>query len=286
MRTILKAKMLKSLDVILELTVTMLVASMAVTVLTQIYVWIRNTRGAHLRAGLADLLKQIDPAFTEQVAGEIASAVLKHPLVHESAGRLGTLVHRDEFTHLVLEIAAGNGGQELRDETRIVLVRALEANGIADPSACLKTIRQTTMELEANHPDAAAHVRRDMAILQAAKSDFVAKVNGWFDQTIDRVSARFTLTTRQVSLIAGLAVAVALRLDSVALVKRLASGDAAPHPEPATWTGIVLSALLLSLGAPFWFEVLKNALRLRSAIEGKDDLQREQRATADKPSER
>jgi hypothetical protein len=40
------------------------------------------------------------------------------------------------------------------------------------------------------------------------------------------------------------------------------------------------------LGAPFWFEALKDLLRLRSVLAGKDDLQRTQRATADKPSER
>jgi hypothetical protein len=282
--SILKAEMLKSLDVILELTVIMLVASMAVTVLTQIYVGIRNTRGAHLRAGLVDLLKQIDPMFTAQIAGEIASAILQHPLVHESANRLGTLVHRDEFTHLLMEVAAGNGAGALKEETRIVLIRALAANGVANPEMFLKAVRDVALELEANHPELAAHVRRDMAILHAAKSDLVAKINGSFDQTIDRVSARFTLTTRQVSLIAAFLVAYALQLDTVSLIKRLASGETAPHSQPASWAGIALSALLLSLGAPFWFEALKDVLRLRSVIAGKDDLQREQRATADTPS--
>lgn len=282
--SMLKAEMLKSLDVILELTVVMLVASMAVTVLTQIYEGIRNTRGAHLRAGLVDLLRQIDPTFTAQLAGEIASAVLSHPLVHESNNRLGTLVHRDELIHLLMEIAAGNGGGALREETRTVLIRALAANGVADPAACLKAIRETALELEVSHPELAAHVRREMAILHAAKSELVAKINGCFDQTIDRVSARFTLTTRQVSLIAAFLVAVTLQLDTVSLVKRLASGDTGAHAEPASWPGIALSTLLLSLGAPFWFEALKDVLRLRSVIAGKDDLQRAQRATADTPS--
>ena len=282
----LRAGMLKSLDTILELTVVMLVASMAVTVLTQIYVGIRNSRAAHLRAGLIDLLKQISPAFTAQLAGEIASAILAHPLVHESENRLGTLVHRDEFTHLLMQIAVGSGSHALRAETKLVLKRALEENGIADPEACLKAIRAVALELEVSHPEVAAHVRREMAILHAAKSELVAKINGSFDQTIDRVSARFTLTTRQVSLIAAFLVAAALQLDTVALVKRLASGDLTPHPEPVTWTGIALSTLLLSLGAPFWFEALKDIVRLRSIIAGKDDLQRAQRSTADMPSAR
>jgi hypothetical protein len=185
-----------------------------------------------------------------------------------------------------MEIAAGHGSQALTEETRTVLIRAMEANGIADPAASLKAIRDVALELESNHPELAAHVRRDMAILRAAKCELVAKINGAFDQTIDRVSARFTLTARQVSLIAAFLVAVALQLDSVALIKRLAAGDSTPSHQPATWTGIALSTLLLSLGAPFWFEALKNLLRLRSVLAEKDDVQRAQRSTADTPSAR
>lgn len=264
----------------------MLVASMAVTVLTQIYTGLRNTRGAHLRSGLTDLLKQIDPSITAAIAQEVAGAILAHPLVHDSDKRLGSLVHRDEFTHLLMEIAAGRGAQALHQETRSVLIRALEANGIADPEASLKAVRAAALELETSHPQVAGHIRREMAILRGAKSELVAKINGCFDQTIDRVSARFTLSARQVSLLAALLVAVALQLDSVALIRRLINGDAAPHHEPASWIGIALSTLLLSLGAPVWFEALKDLLRLRSVLAGKDDLQRTQRATADKPSER
>jgi hypothetical protein len=285
--------MLHSLDVILELTVVMLVASMAVTVLTQIYTGLRNTRGAHLRSGLIDLLKHIDPAVTASVAREISGAILSHPLVHDSRHRLGDLVHRDEFTQLLMEIATGNGAKALREETRTVLMRVLEANGIADPASSLKAIRTLALELEATHPEVASHVRREMAILHAAKSELIAKINGSFDQTIDRVSARFTLTARQVSLTAAFLVALVLQLDSVALIKRLATGsETAPHNQPASWAGILLSALLLSLGAPFWFEALKDLLRLRSVMAGKDDLQRAQRAgndpaaTADTPSAR
>jgi len=43
--------------------------------------------------------------------------------------------------------------------------------------------------------------------------------------------------------------------------------------------GIILSALLLSLGAPFWYDTLKTGLRLRAAIADKDDAQRLERQT-------
>ena len=40
---------------------------------------------------------------------------------------------------------------------------------------------------------------------------------------------------------------------------------------------MIISVLLLSLGAPFWYKALAQLLQLRSAIAGKDDAQREQR---------
>ena len=43
--------------------------------------------------------------------------------------------------------------------------------------------------------------------------------------------------------------------------------------------GILLSAMLLSMGAPFWYNMLKTGLRLRAAIADKDDSQRLERQT-------
>jgi hypothetical protein len=43
------------------------------------------------------------------------------------------------------------------------------------------------------------------------------------------------------------------------------------------WPGMLIAVLLLSLGAPFWYNALKDLLKLRSAIAGKDDAQRKER---------
>ena len=57
-------------------------------------------------------------------------------------------------------------------------------------------------------------------------------------------------------------------------------------PNRNQWPGVLLSWLLLSLGAPFWFDQLKNLLKLRSVLAKKDDEQREDRESkkAAKPS--
>lgn len=269
--------MLKSLDTIIGLTAVMLVASMAVTVLTEIYAALRNTRGSHLRDGLKDLLKQVDPSLRDQVVREIAEKVLSHPLIRDSAGRLGTLVHRHEFTRLLMELAAGSGVHALGEEARLALERTLASNGVGNPEAALKLIRDLALEFEESHPNLASHLRHDMAVLQGAKSEFVARINSSFDQTIDRIRARFTLSTRQVSFVASIAVAFILQLDSISLIQSVISPGAALRPPHIP--GILFSTLLLSLGAPFWFEALKNLLRIRSALAAKDDEQRTQRST-------
>jgi hypothetical protein len=45
----------------------------------------------------------------------------------------------------------------------------------------------------------------------------------------------------------------------------------------STLAGVLLSSLLLSLGAPFWYEALKSLLKLRGVMAKKDDSAREER---------
>src|SRR5579859_3206112 len=122
-------------------------------------------------------------------------------------------------------LAAGEGAATLDAVTRKALEDLLAKNGIADPAGTLKNIHAASLVLEASNPELANDVRHGMAILQEARSQFVAKVHGWFDQTIDRVSARLTVTARIITFIAALIVAVTVQLDTFALVNRLSVDD-------------------------------------------------------------
>jgi hypothetical protein len=55
--------------------------------------------------------------------------------------------------------------------------------------------------------------------------------------------------------------------------------------QQVNWAGVAVSALLLTLGGPFWFTVLKDLLRLRSAAASQESQDRAQRqaALADSP---
>jgi hypothetical protein len=333
--------MLKSIDVLIGLTVIMLALSMAVTVMTQFLTTVINSRGQYLKRGLIDLLSQIDPGLDKKVAGAVAKAVLKNPLVNATWGRLGSVVHREEFTKLLLHLATRNGDGQLDAGARDALKAALKNNGIEDPDAVLKNIRTAALQLESLNPELPASVRQSLAVLQEAKTDLVAKVNGWFDQTMDRVAQRFTAQTRTIVFVAAVLVAGTLQVDTILLVNRLSADDKlrdafvarAKTMQPSAGTGsaaaaedekidreylafladhglitvprnveewkrhwndvspfgVVTTALLLSLGAPFWYNALRRLLQLRSALAEKEEQQRaarqgvESRADTDRP---
>ena len=345
--------MLKSIDVLIGLTVVLLALSMAVTVITQAITTIVNSRGRHLRRGLTDLLRQLDPALTPEVSKALATRVLMHPLVSGSSTpvavgaadgllaraaawlrrvtggpRLGNVVHREEFTKLLMGLGAGVGSEQVDGPVRSALLTTLSNNGVSDPEATLKNIRTLALQLERTHPELSNMARQNIAILQEAESDLVAKINNWFDQTMDRTSQRFTASTRAVTFAGAFIVAIGLQVDTPSLVNRLAADDAlraalveesrSMHPPSpgssstpdttryqsllatngiiklpgedwpkgfgeANKLGLLLTALLLSLGAPFWYSALGRLLQLRSVIASREDAHRTARQTSDPP---
>lgn len=362
-------RVLKSIDVLIGLTVVLLALSMAVTVVTQTLTTIVNSRGRHLRRGLVDLLQQLDPQITETVSKTVATKILTHPLVSGSntpieavqrlvgGPRLGNVVHREEFTKLLMGLACDGGTDQLGDSVKQSLKSALQKNGIDDPEQALKNIRQLALQLERSQPELSSVARQNLAILHAAESDLVAKINNWFDQTMDRTSQRFTASTRAVTFAGAFLVAFGLQVDMLSLANRLAADDvmrqafvnqavvadkaqqssvegkeratAAPGTDAAQgkagdptaaeaeeaiarkyrvflaengvirlpgagWTdtflapgsffGVLITALLLSLGAPFWYGALSNLLQLRSVLAVKEDAQRTVRQSTSPPA--
>jgi hypothetical protein len=331
--------MLKTIDVLIGLAVVMLLMSMIVTVITQFVNSLLNSRGKHLWQGIADILQQISPGFDRRIAEEISGAVLSHPMIRDEKGRFGSVIHREELTKLLLELASNNSPQKISGDAVTVLQKTLVETGVCRPGSpeeiqqqikgIISNIGAFALQLELAHPELTNNARARIAILQQAGSGFVAKINLWFDQTIDRISDRFTYHTRFVTFGAGLLLALVVQLDTAALVSRLAADDTlrsslvaeaqnvsqnpAPGPSlnptelqnihdlqtnnligvpvsfsdwerrwskdnaPMKLLGILLSSILLSLGAPFWYNALQNLLRLRSLVAVKDDVQRRTR---------
>jgi len=210
----------------------MLIVSMVVTVLTQFVTTAINSHGHNLKKGLQELISHLDSTLTAPIAGQIADAVLRHPLIAGPAisssirARLGTVIHRDELTKILLELASPGSWVELEQSVKSALQQALKANGIENVDNILDNIRTVALTLEESHPEFASNARADMAILQEAKTKFVGKINGWFDQTIDRVSASFTTSARAITFIGALIIAMTIQLDAIHLLNTLWTNDA------------------------------------------------------------
>lgn len=388
--------MLDTLDILVGFTLVMLIMSMAVTMLTQLIgSALLNLRGQALRIGTSRLLTLLDRGLTVREARAIADHILRNPLVGQprvfnEAHRIASIVHREELIKLLLDFAAGGeadraSNQEVVniDDLRHKLRRSLRDNGIDDPAAILEQVRNAVLELERTSPELSHSMRLNMAILTFAASEFLSKLNSWFDQTIDRVSEIFTSRTRIVTAAVSIVLAFVLQLDAISLINRLSVDDelrdrlvasaierverteaeattdaagekieappvqaadvgigneaaTAAEPDEAgaelrrrldairdsglddlegyglvsfprsfdewvdRWTinepgrdaelsifmrlfGILLTAAVLSLGAPFWYSALRDLVKLRSTIARKDDAERAERQTSQAP---
>jgi hypothetical protein len=226
--------MLNSLDVLIGFTVVMLVVSMAVTMITQfIGTTVMNLRGKTLHEGLSRLLALMDKGLDRQDAGKIADYILRNPLVTSATSffgkyRLACVIHRDELARLLLDYAvpmdaAKADPQKHGDDSalRAALRDSLARNGIENPEEVLLQVRSASVELEKTNPELSHSQRSTIALLNFASSDFLSKLNSWFDQTVDRTSALFTRRIRVVTAVVGLAVAVLIQLDAIGVINRL-----------------------------------------------------------------
>lgn len=325
--------MLTSLDILIGFSLVMLVGSLATMLITQAMLSAAQSRGRHLLDGLAGLIVQMHPATAPADAQAIGDAVLRHPLVRGSARRRGTVIKREELIKLLFELGDKTAQRAdtppLADSAGAALDRILKANGVDDPAAVLTNVRMMAMELERTFPEMSTAARNTIALTQEARSELVAKVNAWFDQTMDRVTERFTFSSRGFSLAAAAIVVLATQLDALQVINRLSmdenmrqafvqeavrldaqrAGVAADTPVSqadqerlyrvmgdagliripdtsselrdrliaANPVGLAMSILLLSLGAPFWFNALSSLVKLRSSLAQKDDADRLER---------
>lgn len=205
----------------------------------------------------------------------------------------------------------------LDSHVRAALRQTVHDLGIPNSSVALEKIHMLGLKIEALRPDMTASVRQNLAVVTEASSAFVARIHAWFDETMDRVSQKFNLRARIVTVAGAILVAATLQLDSLDLLKRLSMDDQLrsalttqaaavektpggvqeavqlrdvartgyalwPSPWVTAWNwpkipGVLLSAMLLSLGAPFWYNVLKDLVRLRPILASKEEEQRQQR---------
>jgi len=291
--------MFRSLDALIGFATVMLVLSLVVTVLTQLVANFLKLRSQHLRHGVLQVFLNLGWEF----AGERAKALAREIVGGKDA------ITREDLIETLLALARNT--PELKNKIA-ALVPAF------DPQSLLAHLRRATLELSMERPDLAAAAVRSTAMARTPVSGLASEVFGVFDSTMDQVSDRFTSQSRKLVAFFGIALALALPLDTFDLLQRFSRSDAARDQavalaqtltanesaasvafaklqaaeiivipaSPAEWlarwkkvnaVGVAASALLLTLGAPFWFHVLKDLLKLRSDVAGQESQDRAQR---------
>ena len=177
--------MLGQLDTFIAFIVVILAVSLIITLLNQAVVAVASLRGLHLRSGLEVLLGQVAPEAKAHVR-EISNELLCHPLITDSS------FHR--FQRLKLwQLATAIRLDEFKDILRRI---------------------GSTKEGQAKWPGLQKALARD---------EMWTDIDHWFHKTMDRVSQRFTLSTRVVTLAWAVAIAFASHLDSSTLFRDLSS---------------------------------------------------------------
>ncbi|MDZ7289875.1 MAG: hypothetical protein ONB44_05005 [candidate division KSB1 bacterium] len=211
--------MLQHLDTVLAFAAVMLGVSMLVTVLTQMINAVLGLRGRSLLWGLETLLKHADPDL-EKHARKIADRILRHPLLSHTQQRRATAIRREEFISLFEEVLTQK-----------------------DFAASLKMIT------EKGYDQASAEAQK---VKFKAPQQYVHEIEVWFDSVMERVSERFALRSKWVSVSLAIVVAFAIHLDGIALLEKLSTDN-------ALRTSLVQSTNLLLNRAQEVFALSSNA---------------------------
>jgi len=181
--------MLQYLDMAIAFAAVMLGVSILITALTQVVNAIFSMRSRSLLWGLETLLVYIDPAFKEHVR-QIVEKILRHRLLSHTGGRRATAIRREEFMALLED--------------------ALSEPDFSDAIGAAKAQRQSFLANGAR-------------FRFKAPEEYRQALETWFDRVMDRVSERFALRARWVSVSGAALLAFAFHLDSIAVLEKFST---------------------------------------------------------------
>jgi len=277
--------MLANLDVLIGLAVIMLGLSLIVTVANQAVSAALGLRGMNLKWGLSVLVQELHrdrfrppetkvPFFGNDLNEQAADAVdqvLRHRLVSDSRlprfwWRRASAIRFDEFLKVIHLLGEQTGGAAplawLRENHRIT---EPWFNSVMD-----RTTQRFAVQMRA---------------YSVVIATLLAVGIGMDTLHIVRVlRADAAMRSGLVGAAGSLSQASGLTEDDRANLQNVAKSIAAAVPRdqgidallfrPFNPFGMLLSVVLLSLGAPFWFTALKNLTGLRSVVARKEEQER------------
>jgi hypothetical protein len=305
---------LRSLDTLIGFVTVLLVLSLPVTMLTQMTTNFLRLRSRHLREGVLDVFRQLGWRFegdgAENLAGSVVcskDAITREDLIEtllvlaqkntELKDKIAALA--PDFDPQMLLAHVRRATLELsveRPDLAVAVVRsaALARSPLAGLASEVFGVFDSTMDrASARFTEQSRKLVAIIGIMVAvalpldtfdllkrlARSDSAREQAVVLAQTFAANQSNLDQTTadstpRDVRL-----AAAKLRAAEVIVVPS-SRAEWLARWQQINWAGVAVSALLLTLGGPFWFTVLKDLLRLRSAAASQESQDRAQRQAA------
>jgi hypothetical protein len=296
---------LRSLDTLIGFVTVLLVLSLAVTMLTQIVANFLQLRSRHLREGVLDVFRQLCWGFVGDGAEILAHKVVRSKDAITREDLIETLlVLAQKNTELKDKIAALTPGFDPQMLLAHVRRTALELS-VERPDLAAAVVRGIAFARSPVAGLASEVFGVFDSTMDRVSAQFTAQSRKVV--AIIGIAVALALPLDAFDLLKRLARSDSAREQAVALAQTFAVNQSSADPTPrdvrlaiaklqaaeiivvpssraewlarwqqVNWVGVAVSALLLTLGGPFWFTVLKDLLRLRSSAASQESQDRTQ----------
>jgi hypothetical protein len=220
---------LQHVDTMIAFAMVMLLLSLLVTTLVQLFHLISFRRGRNLLWGVTELFEQ---SGLKEKARQVADQVLRHPSLTSNRKFLATAIRAEELAR-VLKVVLENDKavqvpaalQAFVDDGGSQQASPIAASAGEDPGI-LKSI--TAAVDGSGDPDLIAAKTKIQSLvrtqLQRARA-LAAETTGWFNQIMDRTTERFLLQTRWVTAVMSVAVCLVFHVDAIEMLQQLSTDD-------------------------------------------------------------
>ena len=187
---------LENFDTILAFAAIMLLLSLLITTLVQFTLAALGLRRKNLLWGVRRVLER-SPRLKSH-ADVVARAALSHPAVSHS-GQSADVIGSMELMRIVEDLV--EDPEALEEGTRNALRSALVSHGITDEA--IDQARMIKERLRERFPDEADRleeaIEETLSDARQSASELASDMNRWFETVMNRVSARFRLQARLVT---------------------------------------------------------------------------------------
>jgi hypothetical protein len=247
--------MLEHIDALIAFAGIILVASLLVTIITQIVILVLNLRGKNLLWGIARLLQQIEPSLGDE-AKEVARKILTHPLICRYRKRLPPVIRMEEFSDLLIKLAESKDIKEFDGKIQRTLKKLIKF----DEKELAKQLERLPVSLVTVSKKNLKKAQREIFNYLKKARTKVAELESWFDNMNDRISERFALKSKIIALIGAILVAGILQLDSIQLMKQVFT-DAELRSKLVASTDLLLERGTDIIGQRSVFDLSMDSLR-------------------------